>query len=40
MNGGFYKKSCDKMIKTIKYDLTKDSTLFSVDNMGNYELLF
>ena len=39
MNGKFYKKSCDEKIKTVEYDLHKDSTLFSVYNFGNYELL-
>ena len=39
MNGKFYKKTCDDIIKTLKYDLNKDSTLFSVYNIGNYELL-
>ena len=38
MNGKFYKKSCDEIIKT-EYNLNKDSTLYSVYNFGNYELL-
>ena len=39
MIGKFYKKSCDEIIKIVEYDLNKDSTLFSVYNIGNYELL-
>ena len=39
MNGKFYKKSCDQIIKTLEYNLHKDSTLFSVYNIGDYEVL-
>ena len=39
MNGKFYKKPCNELIKTVEYNLHKDSTLFSVNNIGNYELL-
>lgn len=39
MSGKFYKNSCDEVIKTLEYNLNKDSTLFALYNIGDYELL-
>ena len=39
MNGKFYKKSRDVRIATLEYSLNNDSTLFSTNSIGNFELL-